>query len=70
MPGDREKMMTPQEVADWLQIHLHTIYNWIDSGKLKAYKVGRVYRIPEAEVWKVLEPTAGGEAESGGEDDG
>lgn len=68
MAEDREKMMTPQEVADWLSIHVHTVYNWIESGKLKAYKVGRVYRVPEAEVWKVLEPTTGAEAEDGGDD--
>ena len=34
-----------EEVADILQVTRRTIYNWIYEGKLKAFKVGRAWRV-------------------------
>lgn len=45
-----EDMLTPEQVAEWLQVHKGTVYRWIDEGKLPALQVGRVYRIPREDV--------------------
>ncbi|HEX7475558.1 MAG TPA: helix-turn-helix domain-containing protein [Dehalococcoidales bacterium] len=38
-------LLTPEQVADILQIHVLTVYNYIRQGKLDAVRVGRSYRI-------------------------
>ena len=45
---------TAQEVADKLQVNIMTIYRYIKAGKLKAYKIGKEYRIEEVEFQKFL----------------
>ena len=37
-PG--KTIMTSEEVAEFLRVHLTTVRRWSRSGKLKAYKVG------------------------------
>lgn len=36
---------TAQELADILEYNIMTIYRYIKSGKLKAFKVGKEFRI-------------------------
>ncbi len=36
----RRPLLKPREVAEWLGISLHTLYKWVESGKLPAVKVG------------------------------
>lgn len=43
-------MYTSAEVAERLNLSEKTIRNLIDSGDLKAYKFGRVYRISEEQL--------------------
>lgn len=45
-----DKFFTPQEVAKMLKVSYMTILRWIISGKLKANKVGRQYRIKKVEL--------------------
>ena len=40
-------LMTVGDAAEVLQVHPNTIYNWIHSGKLWAFKLGRAWRIPK-----------------------
>ncbi|NLZ54532.1 MAG: helix-turn-helix domain-containing protein [Thermoanaerobacteraceae bacterium] len=40
-----EELYTPQEVADKFRVTLRTVYQWIKDGKLKAIKVGTLWRI-------------------------
>jgi excisionase family DNA binding protein len=41
-------LLTPEQVAEILQVHVLTVYNYIRQGKLSAVRVGRNYRvIPE-----------------------
>jgi excisionase family DNA binding protein len=40
-----EKLLTPEQVADRLQVTVQTIYTWIRSGYLPSIKVGRLWRI-------------------------
>lgn len=34
-----------KEIANKVGVHPNTVRNWIESGDLKAYKLGRVLRI-------------------------
>ena len=43
MPDD--ELLTAQEAAAYLRINLKLLYKLIDSGEIKAKRVGRVYRI-------------------------
>jgi excisionase family DNA binding protein len=55
-------ILTPQEVAEYLQLTPDTIYRYIREGKLAAAKFGRHYRIPKENVDLLLlvSSTAGG----------
>ncbi|MFH1822980.1 MAG: helix-turn-helix domain-containing protein [Patescibacteria group bacterium] len=44
-----KKFYTAQELADMLEYNIMTIYRYIKSGKLKAYKVGKEFRIVKKE---------------------
>ncbi len=43
-----------EELAEALQVNIMTIYRYIKAKKLKAYKIGREYRIDNAEFGKFL----------------
>lgn len=45
---------TPQEVADKLKVNIRTIYRWIREGKLKAVKIGDLWRISESELERFI----------------
>lgn len=52
-----EKLLTIEEVADILRVSTRTIIRYIESGKLKASKIG-VWRIKESDVYLFLEETS------------
>jgi putative resolvase len=39
----------PEELAKVLEVNIMTIYRYIKAGRLKAYKIGREYRIDKVE---------------------
>ncbi len=43
------------EVAKKLRVSEMTIYRYIDSGKIKAHRLGKGYRIPEVELASFLQ---------------
>lgn len=45
-----QDIMTPEQVADFLQLAPDTIYRLIKQHKLGAAKIGRSYRIPKEDV--------------------
>ena len=45
------EVMTPEQVAEYLQVSTETVYRLIRRNQLAATRVGRVYRIP----WRDLE---------------
>ena len=49
-----EDYYTPREVADKLKVNTRTLYRWIHEGKLKAVKVGELWRISETELSRIL----------------
>jgi len=52
-----DKLLTIEEVADILRVSTRTIVRYIESGKLKASKIG-VWRIKESDVYLFLEETS------------
>jgi len=49
-----KEFYTAQELADKLRVNVMTIYRYIDKGKLKAYKLGKEFRIDKDEFERVL----------------
>jgi len=48
------KLLTAKEVCEWLGISSETLNKWFGMG-LKGYRVGKVIRVPENELWTFLE---------------
>jgi len=49
-----KRLLTPEEVAEALQLHHLTVLKFIRSKKLKSVKFGRVYRISEDDLNQFL----------------
>jgi excisionase family DNA binding protein len=43
-----------EELAEVLQVNIMTIYRYIKAGKLKAYKLGKEFRIEKNEFQEFL----------------
>lgn len=46
---NEKDFFTAQELADKLQVNIMTIYRYIKAKKLKAYKIGKEFRIDKTE---------------------
>ena len=51
---EREKYLSPQQMADELSVSKWTIYGWISAGKIHHKKLGRLVRIPRSEIDRLL----------------
>lgn len=45
---------TVEQVAELLQVHWQTVLNYIKSGKLKALRLGKGYRITKVDLDKFI----------------
>ena len=52
-----DKLLTIEEVADILRVSTRTIVRYIESGRLKASKIG-VWRIKKSDIHLFLEETS------------
>lgn len=50
-----EKILTAEEVADYLKINIRTVYKLLETGEIRGVKIGRIWRIPEAAVIDFLQ---------------
>src|SRR3954454_23658942 len=48
------EIMTPEQVADYLQLTTDTVYRLIRHNQLAASQIGRTYRIPKEDVENFL----------------
>jgi excisionase family DNA binding protein len=56
MPGEElEELLLPAEVARILRVTLRTVERYCKQGKLRAVKVGRLWRIPKSSLEEFLE---------------
>lgn len=51
------EVYTLEEVADIVHVTRRTIYTWVKDGKIKAFKVGRQWRVKREELDKLLDGT-------------
>ncbi|KKW01938.1 MAG: hypothetical protein A2758_01225 [Candidatus Zambryskibacteria bacterium RIFCSPHIGHO2_01_FULL_49_18] len=54
MAGTKKEFYTARELADKLGVNIMTIYRYIDKGKLKAYKLGKEFRIERTEFERFM----------------
>lgn len=53
-PVEEKRFFSTSEVADLFRINRVTVYRWAKEGKIKAYPVGKHYKIPGYEVRRLL----------------
>jgi excisionase family DNA binding protein len=39
------RWISPRDAAEYMKVHVMTVYSWIDSGKIPAARIGRLVRI-------------------------
>lgn len=50
-----EQLLTTDEAADYLRVHVETVRFWIRTGRLAAVKVGRGWRIRRGDLERIAE---------------
>ncbi len=58
MQKDEKEFYTAHELAKKLDLNVMTIYRYIKSGKLKAHKIGKEFRIEHAVFEEFLKRTS------------
>jgi len=48
------ELLSTEEAAQLLNVHVNTIRSWIDKGKLSTMRVGKLYRIPRRELESLI----------------
>jgi excisionase family DNA binding protein len=51
----KNTLLTPEQVAEILQLHVLTVYSYIRQGKLSAIRLGRSYRVTQEDLEKLIE---------------
>jgi len=51
---EEKEFYIAEELANKLRVNIMTIYRYIKAGKLKAYKIGKEFRIDKEEFNKFL----------------
>jgi excisionase family DNA binding protein len=65
-----ERLYSPEEIADYLGVHVQTVRAWVRSGRLPARRIlgQRSLRIRKSDLDAVLMPVVPGEPEPSGEE--
>jgi excisionase family DNA binding protein len=53
------KYYSPEEIGEQFNVKPATVRKWIREGKLKAVKLGRLWRIPEEELQRFIKAGQG-----------
>lgn len=48
-------ILTPEEVMDYLNIGRNSLYTLLNSGEIKAFRVGRNWKIPRKSLDKYID---------------
>ena len=51
---DITTLYSPEEAADILQLGLTSTYNLLRTGKLKAFRVGKIWKIPKLAIQEYI----------------
>lgn len=52
---EKETYYSIEELSEMLKVAYLTVYRWVQSGKLKAYKAGKQYRISKTDLDKFMQ---------------
>jgi excisionase family DNA binding protein len=52
---ENNDFLTVEQVAQALQVHWQTVLNYIKSGKLRALRLGKGYRISQEDLQKFIQ---------------
>ena len=55
---NREKLLTPTDVAERLQVNERTVTQWLRKGHLRGFKIGKEWRISPDDLQAFLEASA------------
>ncbi len=53
-----EKLLTPTDVANSLQVNERTVTQWLRKGRLRGFKLGKEWRISPDDLQAFLEASA------------
>ncbi len=53
-----DKLLTPPQVAQHLQVNERTVTQWLRRGHLRGFKIGKEWRISERDLKNFLEQSA------------
>ncbi len=53
-----EKLLTPAQVAERLQVHERTVTRWLRDGYVRGFKLGKEWRIAPADLNAFIEKNA------------
>jgi excisionase family DNA binding protein len=62
------KILTIQEVADFLRVHRSTVSRYANSGELRSYRIGNRRLFRETDVWTFFDNQVAHECVFGKED--
>ncbi len=54
----KEKLLTPPQVAQRLQVNERTVSQWLRNGYLRGFKVGKEWRVSSRDLEAFLEQSA------------
>lgn len=49
-----KRLLTIDEIAEFLHMNPMTVYSWVKDGKIPAFKIGKVWRFRQIEIDKWL----------------
>ena len=53
-----EKLLTPTDVANHLQVNKRTVTQWLRRGHLRGFKIGKEWRVSARDLENFLEQSA------------
>jgi excisionase family DNA binding protein len=56
-----ERLLTPEQVSDRLQLSEITIIHWLRSKKLPGVKLGKLWRVRESDLLQFIEALSNGQ---------
>jgi len=51
---NEDRFYSPAEVAEYLSVNVQTVRRWIRAGELRAYRIGRFWRVSRKQVEEFL----------------
>lgn len=58
-----EEYYSPQQISDKFNVKPRTVYAWIRQGRLKAIKLGDLWRIPQSALEEFIEASSKGKTQ-------